>query len=580
MTTPKVTRAQKLFELIQAKTGLTDAGKDWLIAALDPMHDEKLLCQGYPDRETAPSVVQVIKQSIAIAKPSGYGSTDKWGFHVRVDDSLYNGYCQRTSGGAVIVSQGNSITEDLTAGNPSSRVKHGGLTIVVFDQTVNGTSEVTVSTTTETGTNNSTQQLQINPANFGIGKCRVISQGFECVNTTPELYRGGALAVYEQPSMRDDPYTVYLAQAFLNPGLAPDDVYIRVEDKASLDVIDIEECCKSDSSGDCFIKLKTMSLLQLKKLVGAFKFYVLTKLGFQEIPADKARAMLPNLLRYGAASVVRDVLPPRSLAELLILPGSQQWDAKKGCYCVQTMNDMENPPTYGTPRGTLYLVNELAYPIPGYNSGSAGPVASNSEFISFMTNGSNFSDLGYGLVCFQENQIIPFNTKGAVISGQDPNATWTINYNTVIERVISSQDQTLATLAKPSPCQDEVATSLYSEISQRIPIGVIFSDNSMGDWILGMADQIANVVSTVGKPVLQAVDAYQQSRSGATPVGASFRTPSQKPVAGKTKNKKMANGQKGKVVVQGPRLPSGNFNSPQAKQMKMNKPGRKRSAKK
>jgi hypothetical protein len=555
----KVERANKLMSVIQSKSGMTDAGKEWIIAVCDPAHDEKLLCSGYPDRETAPSVVQVIKQTLAVSKPTGFGATDKWGFHVRVDPALYNGRAYQSSdGNCRIYSYKNLVLQDSSGGYPTRKMGYGGLNVVYFDQTVNGTTDVTTSPVTEATTSNKLVQMQISPQNFGAGKSRVIAQAFEVVNTSTDLYKGGALLVYEQPSSRDDPYTAYLSISTLNPGV---ELFMKLGDPLDFD-------SDEKSYSDCDLQLIPLKdILKSGKIreMGKMTPYVKGRKGYR-LAMDED--LLPNLNSSGAGSIRRDVMPPMSLAEALILPGSQQWDAKEGCYCVQTMDNMSNPATFCTPTGTMFAINELTYPLPGYE---ASPTTSPalSFYITQLQTAGSIASTGNSNVLFAENQPIPFNTKGAIITGQVPEATFTINYITIIERIISSQDQTLATLAKPSPPEDYVAIALYSEMCQRMPIGCKFKDNGLGDWFLGVVDEIANVVSTVGKPVLQAVDSYQNTRSGANPTGASYGPPKIAPskVAGQTKTKKSGVAQ----TTAGPRLPSGNFKSPQAKAIKKEK---------
>lgn len=521
--TSKVSRADKIFERIQARTGMSEAGKNWLICVLDPMHDEKLMCEGYPDRETQPSVVQVIKQSIPVSKPASYGANDIWGFHVKMDSSLYNGFADSDNATGRIYSYKNEIIEDATASFPTRQMGYGGLNVVYFDQTVNGTTDVTTSPTTEAGTSNKLTQLQISPANFGVGKTRVLSQGFEVVNTTSQLYKGGALMVYEQPSSRDDPYAVFLGIVQLNPGLK-----IFVQDGPLLKVSPVSSRDKNENflvvdEGQEINMVRYSDYLVAHPRFESMQLFVEYGKGSWRL-IEQSDLTLPNLIYSSAATLVRDVMPPISLAESLILPGSQQWDAEEGAYMVQTMNNMENPPSFCTPRGIMFVKNELTYPLPGYEATPTTSPAGSFYITRLVLGGLALAQLNN--VLLMENQVIPFNTKGAIITGQQPSATFTINYNTVVERIISSQDQTLATLAKPSPPEDYVAIELYSMICQTIPIGCKFKDNDLGDWILGMADQVANVVSSIGKPIMAGVEMYQNSRkTGSEPVGASFVQP-------------------------------------------------------
>jgi len=108
--------------------------------------------------------------------------------------------------------------------------------------------------------------------------------------------------------------------------------------------------------------------------------------------------------------------------------------------------------------------------------------------------------------------------------------------------VISPQDQSLSVLAKPSPPVDNVALQLYAEIVQKIPVGVRFKDNGLGDWFLGVVDEVANVVNTIGTPIMSAVDMYrtkrkkQAKKAGSKSVAATGSTWNSKPSYGSPMN--------------------------------------------
>lgn len=493
----KITRAEKSLDRIQARTGLSDEGRKWLVAVLDPMHDSRLECCGYPDRETNPSVVQVIKKTVSISRPAGYAGN--WGFHAYLDDYLANDIA---TGGLPGAGLNNLESNNLYINHEDAYQEYvlgtGGLNIISFED--DGT-EPNICLTANNGVSTNTRlQLQADPATFLTGKVRCLAQGMEIVNTSTDLYKGGAIAVYEQPGSKED--------------LLPVEVLLVQVDPLKHD-------------------------------------------------KGKKDGITATTNRYrGTRGMTLDVLPPQTLNESMLLPGTQQWDAKQGAYAVQTMNDMENPPSFGTTNGSIYLRNENTFPKIG--AGFANTSSDNMLVTSCVSGGAN--DFLY--VCGNYNVKIPFNRKGLIVTGQVDKATFTLNYNVIIERIISSQDSSLATLASPSPPEDYIATQLYSEIVQKLPLAVKFSDNDFGEWFLGCVDEVANVVSSIGKPVMQAVNTYQEGRRAGPTVassGATFVEPQVLPTrqtGGKIKKKK--NGQK--VIVQGPRMQTGSFNTAASKQ--------------
>jgi hypothetical protein len=56
-----VTRGEQVLNRIAARSGISEDGKQWLLASLDPFHDKAIHCNGYPDTQSAASVVQLAR---------------------------------------------------------------------------------------------------------------------------------------------------------------------------------------------------------------------------------------------------------------------------------------------------------------------------------------------------------------------------------------------------------------------------------------------------------------------------------------------------------------------------------------
>jgi len=171
---------------LAAHTGLSAAGHDFLIAALDPMHDNQLQnLQGWPDVESAPSVVRCFKQSVPITVPSGI--IGNW-------DCLINSWPLLEDISANIWSrnippfQGNNIVGLITT--PASPIVIGGVTAY-------GT---TSGTDFNLGNAGVTNIAQISTDSFRLtDPGRVIGMGIEVVNTTSALNRQGTTTVFRVP---------------------------------------------------------------------------------------------------------------------------------------------------------------------------------------------------------------------------------------------------------------------------------------------------------------------------------------------------------------------------------------------
>jgi len=446
----KMNRGEAVLERVMAKTGLTNAGKEWLIGVLDPMHDRKLEIEGYPDREVGPSIVQVVKQSVTISCPPAFGA-NPWGFHVRMDDTMCHNNDATNNGG---VSQGfNYVDQDLAGSSPGN-LAIGGLNVTSFQDGSSGAGYTCLYILGATGDQN-VKAAQLNvPPKYLNGKTRVLGQAFEVVNTTPQLYRGGACCTYEMPES------------------------------------------KSGVSTWNFIGSNTVSEADTN---------------------EKKRLSLPVkgpetfIIAKGVKSMCFKNLPPLAQSDALLLPGSQQWDAELGCYVVQTMNDMENPPAFLDDAGAFYCLAQYACQQVDVTVTAIAPSVYYQPGIPINhTAGSQLADV----LTWPVQKTIPFNQKGAIFSGLDSHSTFVLNFNTIVERFVNQQDVDLVVLAKPSPCEDYIATQLYSEICRALPVATKFSDNDLGEWFLGCVDEIASVVSSIGRPIVNMANDYQRGRKG------------------------------------------------------------------
>lgn len=174
---------------------MSEEGKSWLIAAIDPFHDKPLRITGYPDGVPGKSIVQCLRLAYDISKPVGLTAGSTW-------DAMIS-------------------TSNFAA--TASALKNGKMkpwSNIVQAHTLLGTAKVggCVITTGQTGADLSqnllsqplvtSNQLTV-PTQVLEGKLRVLSQGFEISNTTPELYKNGSVTVFEQAQeIPEDKFTV------------------------------------------------------------------------------------------------------------------------------------------------------------------------------------------------------------------------------------------------------------------------------------------------------------------------------------------------------------------------------------
>lgn len=162
---------------------LSQSGKDFLIAALDPFHDNQLKdLQGWPDVETSASVVRCIKQTVSIANP--LVGTAPWDLHVHLWPFLNKFRFYNNT---------RTCPTLLTESNSSSMPDLGGLQMW---GTTAGTGLGDLSTIP--GVRNIIDHIELDPV-YSTGATRIVGLGFEIVNTTAVIARQGQITTYRLP---------------------------------------------------------------------------------------------------------------------------------------------------------------------------------------------------------------------------------------------------------------------------------------------------------------------------------------------------------------------------------------------
>ncbi len=188
-----VTRGEKLMNRLVNEQRLTPSGKDWLVAALDPFHDNQLAnLEGWPDTECGASVVRCIKLSAQLTVPSTVTSGQNWDAHVVMWPWLQNIAMIAPSQRSGNMFQGVTYPAPLTPPtDPMAQL--GGCQVFGMPSgqplrlDYNNPSSVVRSIAT----------LRIDPV-YTKGSGRIIGAGFEIHNTTAEIYKQGSCCVYRQ----------------------------------------------------------------------------------------------------------------------------------------------------------------------------------------------------------------------------------------------------------------------------------------------------------------------------------------------------------------------------------------------
>jgi len=469
MSAADVARSERVLDKIGAKLGLTPSGKEWVIAAVDPYHDTPLNCCGYPDNNEAASVVQVVKLSTALVAPAAAGSGN-WDCHIHSFPWMEGG--KGLGGNFALTTNGNQITGTgsfLLGGSITtpttiavSTTLWGGL---VVDSVASGANTFQY---LELGTSIAPFQTQLAP--YLTGEYRIISMGFEVVNTTSELNIQGLTTVYRQPvASLDSSKTTLVTSGPLFSGGGTLQTY---------------NVCYPDvllSNTPPATPGEALLLDGSKQWKAKDGCYVVSTLNSSENPT-------------GA----------NSTTPVLHLSNLDASIAALGCNWV-----------YLTP-ATLTGNPPVAFePV----SITGNPAQTPNIW--------NFGFLPTGGVWFQ-----PFNGAGAYFTGLSNSTTLQLNAIYYIERFPTQQDHDLVVLARNSCRGDTIALDLYSEIVKEMPVGVPQRMNGMGEWfadaVSSAADFISPVLSAIPLPMAQTIGSGIKMAGGlAKSLGSKKEAPGQ-----------------------------------------------------
>jgi len=416
---------------------LTRDGRNWLVAALDPFHDSEVVLAGLPDRLTDGTVVQKITKSFNVSAPAG--TVGSWTAHVfTLPDLQRSALAAFDNVAGTFTTFGHTDSVGPTAGpitnvtncfdaSSAKNLTLGTCNCIAWPTDVatatdalypNGTQLLT------TWTTNAPVATSVSPLDGieadPISRMRVISAGFEVVNTTPALYRSGLCTVSRLPSTRRS---------------------VPIPSVYHAGVIS----CSDFGASMC----GTLSPCSFTCCSG----------------------------------------PPSSISEALSYSGSRQWDASRGCYCVERFNHDENDLN-------LVFRQQVAFA----NTWGERDISGATEIqpIGYCTVSQAFSgntSLGQsGFLSSVRSSFglsVPKTVSSAILSGLSLQTTFTVTYVAYLEIAPHLRDPRFGQLTysvTPSADFDEKALIIYEEIMQRMPAGVPQDQNPDGEFWEGVKD--------------------------------------------------------------------------------------------
>lgn len=171
------------------------------------------------------------------------------------------------------------------------------------------------------------------------------------------------------------------------------------------------------------------------------------------------------------------VAPPLTPSEATLTPGSRTWPAKEGCYIVVPFAG-DNAPTIAQPISPIFPNTYSEYDTGSTNTGE-------SVCCEVPDNSRKYT------------RLAPINVVGAFFSGLSPQTTLQVTVIWYYESFPSPKSE-LISLAKPSCEFDPVALQLYTEVLNRLPVGVPSDWNASGDWFWDVVTAVKDYAGKIG----------------------------------------------------------------------------------
>lgn len=435
-------RARNPLVALEDSKQITQEGKDWLTAAVDPFHDFEISqLRGFPDMATEPTVVIRIQQALDVSAPSDCVTGGmNWDCHIALSPIDWIGVNQPLPGRSGPGSQGGppgyvAAAQSYPRGAPGisgagylQAIPSGSPYSYLPTARVDGLMVNSVVSNSALGSNMTFTPLHYPAGDTGLYKgeglyldefmdfqeadlpvYRILYSGFEVVNTTSSLFAQGAVTIYEYGH-------------------------------------------SYEQSGS---------------------------LGYSNVTQQT---------QYFRS-------PPNELSTAKAMPGAQTWEAKKGCYNVAKFQT-DNP--FTAAGNTFYVIQqnkEQADSGSGYASTIATPTTHTMG--SFISPGIGVADYALQPIdaaSFTCNHFSRMTTTGAYFTGLSPQSTLTVTWRVAIERLPSANKPFMLSLAAPSASYDPDALALYSLICTRLPPGVPQNYNDAGKWFSMITDVAKEVL--------------------------------------------------------------------------------------
>lgn len=197
-------------------------------------------------------------------------------------------------------------------------------------------------------------------------------------------------------------------------------------------------------------------------------------------------------------AIRRSQLPPATVGDALALHGSQQWEAREGAYCINTMISTANP------AGTPDYLDQLYQ--------STLKTALNAGGISLTPRRSSLFPS-----TAEKVQMAPWNTTGAYVSGAQTGTVLTVVLKAYIECFPNPDQKAFVTLTRPAVAYDPTALEVYARAAFHLKPATKVGNNPDGEFFRVVGRLIAAAVPripqmiSIGKEIGKVAKDVQQT---------------------------------------------------------------------
>lgn len=442
---------------------ITPEACDWLKSSLDPFHDLQLdNIKGYPDVSTEPTVIIKVRQAIEVSRPSGLKDDENWDCHVVLSPIDYAQSVNKLKeDGVAGPQQGYNVATRFapqsSQGLPAGTNDFAGATGTAGQSGVTGRLDGLLinsvpSNAPEGGdltytpghcpssAQNGYALDQINLDDFldydktDLGAYRLIYSGFECVNTTADIYKQGAVTVYEYGQPQD-----------------PSQVLVNRESPGA-------------TTGDSRSHMATVSTNT-----------------FRCPPNNLAEAkIMPGAHTWAAREGCYVTAKFQS-------QNNFQGVTQRNYIIAQNNEKSEKDSGYLTHVGTN---RSGSFSSPGLIGEMSGPQAITGPAIQLPDGSTDNSPYNAApAVHFSR-----MNTAGAYFTGLSHKSTLLITWRVGLEILPSANRPTFLALAQPSATYDPNALVLYNLVANNLPPGCPQDWNDLGRWFTIISDIAKRVI--------------------------------------------------------------------------------------